>query len=85
MTHFLREEYRRQDFTALERSKFYSEAATEKSANGDSSNQISKTITMNAQELMTLALQLEPHEPADMAAALQDGSFLIVEYKGADR
>ena len=67
----MRDEYRKQDFTALERSKFYSEAATEKAANGDGSNQISKAITMNVQELMTLALKLEPHERADMAAVLQ--------------
>ena len=67
----MRNEYRRQDFSALERGKFYSGPATEKVTNGVCSNQISKAITMNVQELIALALQLEPHERADMAAVLQ--------------
>ena len=67
----MRNEYRRQDFSALERGKFYSGPATEKVTSSVCSNQISKAITMNVQELIALALQLEPHERADMAAVLQ--------------
>jgi hypothetical protein len=67
----MRDEYRRQDFTALDRGKFYSETATEKTANGNCSNQISKAITMNVEELIALALQLETADRADMAAVLQ--------------
>ena len=67
----MRNEYRRQDFSALERGKFYSGPATEKVTSSVCSNQISKAITMNVQELIALALQLEPHERADRAAVLQ--------------
>jgi putative addiction module component (TIGR02574 family) len=58
----MRNEYRRQDFSILERGKFYSEAATEKAANGGCSNPLLKEIEMNTQEIIALTLKLKPHE-----------------------
>ena len=66
----MRKEYRRQDFSVLERGKFYAEVVTESAAQGDGSNQISKVLTMNFQELIAVALQLAPDERADMASVL---------------
>jgi len=67
----MRNQYRRQDFPALERGKFYPASKAKMAASDAGSNQNLKAVEVNLQTLIALALQLEPHERADLVAALQ--------------
>ena len=58
----MRKEYRRKDFSVLERGKFYAEGASEKVSADGSPNQLLKEIEMNTQEIIALTLKLKPHE-----------------------
>ena|ERR1035437_7989371 len=58
----MRNEYRRQDFSTLERGKFFSESASGMATSGVFPNQFLKEIEMNTQEIIDLTLKLRPHE-----------------------
>lgn len=58
----MRNEYRRRDFSKLERGKFCSESEIGRAASLVISNQIVKEIKMNTQEIIDLTLKLKPHE-----------------------
>lgn len=67
----MRSEYRRQDFPALERGKFYPASKATRAASDGGSNQNLKAVEVNLQSLIALALQLDPADRADLAAVLQ--------------